>query len=238
MSATANNDEKQLVVTEGAATHLPKNERPVIVFQGLSDDQFDKALALFAPPPRTKPTLWSDTGYTEKLIKVSAFCESVMFVRPNGGLFANKSTSNNFDHVMIQKFRNDDNEFSFSIEEWFADTRGELPASLKNWNPDTPPYDPMPQYATGIDWCAKLTQVDLQFAGFLDLFANAIDLDEKLAAEISRRRHGATTAFGDHQGTQMPEPLTQIASFEQFTPSGLLSGGSSGGMNFGGGGRF
>ena len=233
----ADND-KQIVVSENIATHLPPAQRPVIVFNALTDDQFNKALQLFAPPPRTKPNLWARKEYTKDLIKCAAFCEAVPSMRPDGRVFANNTVTNNFDNCMIQKFRDGDEKFGFAIQEWFTDTltrngKNPIPDALKNWNPDKPPYDLQPKWDSGVDWCAKLTKVDLKYEGFLELLSNCIDLDELLQAEINKRKHGANSTFGVHPSTRMPDPINQQADFEQFTPSGLLGQGQGlfGGRN-------
>lgn len=215
---------KQLVVSEGVSTNLPPAERPVIVFNGLSDEQFSKALQLFAQPPRTKPTLWARPEYTQQLIKCAAFCESAPAIRPTGGLFQSKSISNNFDNCMIQKFRQPDQDYFFSVEEWYADRRGPIPDALKNWDPyeDT---EIMPRFDTNVDWCEELTAWDVQYPGFLDLFSNCIDMDEQLEASINSRKHGANTRFGSggiFPSTQMPAAINQKATFDDFTASSLL----------------
>jgi len=221
-------NEQQIVLREESSA-----ERPVIVLQGLSDEQFTQVMQLFAPPPRTKATLWTQPQYTKTLVKVAAFCESVMYMRPNGGCFASPDVANNLDSCMIQKFRDDNTDFFFSVNEWFNNTRGEVPDLLKNWEPDKEPYDPMPQCPTGVDWCAKLTEIDMQYPGFLDLFSNCIDMDEEFVCEVAKRRHGASTAFGDHAGTKMPSPRQEVADFSNFTPSGLLGFNGGGGLQFG-----
>jgi hypothetical protein len=221
--------DRQLIVSENVAPQLPPGDRPVIVFNALTDAQFEKALALFKPAPRTKPNLWVQKEYTASLCKAAAYCEAAMFTRTNG-CFGNKIVSTNFDGCIIQKFRNNDEDFFFSIDEWFNDSRGELPAILKEWDPKS--EEPMPQVETGVDWYKKLTDIDMQMEGFLDLFVNCIDLEEKMAQEVASRKHAATTAFGDHPGTRMPDPINQNASFGQFTPSGLLGGAGGSGLKF------
>ena len=226
--------DKQVVVTENVATHLPPNERPVIVFGQLSDNQFDKALALFKPPERTMANLWKQKEYTDDLIKVAAFCEAAMFVNPDGGCFTNFIVENNFDNCMIHQYKTDDEDFHFSIREWFNTTRGEVPKELRDWDPKE--YEPMPQVKTNVDWFKKLTDIDRQFNGFLALFSNCIDLEEKVNKEVARRKHAASTAFGDHPGTRMPDPIHQEANFDQFTASKLLADGIGSGLQFGGSG--
>lgn len=224
------NTGKELVVSENVAPELPPGERPVIVFQGLSDAQFDKALALFQPPPRTKFNLWKQKDYNENLIKVAAYCEANMFKRPDGGgCFTRKAIGVNFDTAMIQQFRNDDEDFYFSIDEWYNDSRGEIPAEIKDWDPKG--YEPMPQVETDVDWPRVLTATDLKYPGFLAIFSNCIDLEEKYNAELQKRHQQASTTFGEHDGTKMPDPLNSAAHFQDFTPSTLLTG-ASGGLSF------
>lgn len=236
--STTNEEEKQLTVTDPANTqHLPPAERPVIVFNQLTGDQFDKALALFTPPPRTKATLWKQKPYTKDLIKCAAFCEAVPSMRPTGKLFANISVANNFDNCVIESARdNGDEEMTFSVQEWFSDTltnNGEnpIPDALKNWKPDEPPFELQPEWESGVDWCAKLTKADLEFPGFVELFSSCIDMDEELQREIAKRKHGANATFGTHPSTKMPASRNQAVDFDSFAPSKLI--GSQGSALFG-----
>lgn len=225
--------QKELVVAGPAGSAgSASSERPVIVFNGLNDEQFDRALQLFSPPPRTKPTLWSRPEYRDNLIKAAAFCEAVMYMRPNGNLFANKSIANHFDGMMIEQYRNDNEDFTFSVNEFYSDTRGELPEELQNWDPKD--EKPMPTVTSDVDWADALTDMDLHYPGFLDLMCTCIDLDEKISTEVARYKHSTATTFGDHEGTRMPDPINARANFEEFTPSRLISGGGhSGGLRFG-----
>lgn len=221
---------KQIVVSENIATHLPPSERPVLVFNQLTESQFDKALALFQPPERTQANLWQNTEYTKDLIKVAAFCEAAMYTQKSG-CFTNVIVENNFDNCMINQFKEeDDTEFFFSIKRWFNDTRGEIPIELQKWNPKK--YEPMPQVKTDVDWFKKLTDTDRMFNGFLKLFSHCIDLEEQFNQEVAKRKHCASTTFGEHEGTKMPDPIHQDANFDQFTPSGLLSGNINSGLQF------
>lgn len=222
--------QQQLVVAEGVAEHLPPAERPVIVFNQLSDAQFDRALALFTPAPRTKTNLWTQKTYARNLVKVASYCESAMYARPGGECFSNKYVTTNFDNCMIQRFRNDNPQFFFSVNEWFNDTRGDIPAELLAWDPNG--VDVMPQVETGVDWYKELTETDMQFEGFLDLFANCIDLEEEMAKEVANRKHASSTAFGDHPGTRMPAPINQHANFDNFTATGLMRPGGGSGLYF------
>ena len=215
---------KQLTVT------TPNNASPICF--ALTDAQFTRALAVFAPPPRTKPNLWRDDKYIEELIDVCAYLESVQYMRPNGSCFAQTLVSNHFDHCMKEEFG--ETIERFSIDEWFNDSRGEIPAALRKWDPKG--HEPMPMLDMQVDWYGALTDTDLAYPGFVKLFAKCIKLEEKTEECINRRKHGAMTTFGAHPGerTPMPAPINQQANFDRFTPSGLLSGG--GGLKFKGSG--
>jgi hypothetical protein len=218
---------KQLVVSTNQTGGAP-------ISFALTDAQFERALAIFTPPPRTKPNLWADKTFSEKLIKVSAYLESVQYMRPNGSCFAQTLISNHFDNCMIQKFGGEEEGALevFSVDEWFNDTRGEVADALRNWDPKGD--DPMPALSISADWYGALTETDLQYEGFVSMFANCIDLEEKTEAEIFKRKHGAMTTFGLHPSDQsiMPDAINQQANFDKFTPSGLLGGGGSGGLSF------
>lgn len=224
---------KELVVADTTGpSNLASSDRPVIVFNGLSDDQFNKALALFQPPPRTKPTLWERPAFRDNIIKAAAFCEAAMYNRPNGNLFASQSIANHFDGMMIERFHNDNDDFKFSINEEFNDARGPIPDKLKHWDPKG--VDPMPSVSTDVDWADWLTEMDLRYAGFLDMLCTCIDFDERITAEVTKYKHSASTSFGEHAGTTMPDPIHAKATFEEFTASRLIGGGgSSGGLRFG-----
>lgn len=224
---------KQLVVSSSGASP--------IAF-ALTDAQFSQALTLFAPPPRTKPNLWCskvDPAFIKHITKVVAYLESVQYMRPGGTCFSSTLISNHFDSVMIEKFRETlvaaaeaegdvaAEEATFSIDEWFSDMRGEVPEALLRWDPKK--FEPMPVVPMNVDWYGALTDAELQFDGFVSLFANCIDLEEETAQEISRRKHSASTAFGSHpgEGTRMPAARSQQASFENFTPSRVGTSGMS-----------
>lgn len=226
-------DGKQLVVSSNQSSGAP-------ISFALTDAQFSQALTLFAPPPRTKANLWTskvDPTFIRKLVKVVAYLESVQYMRPGGTCFASTLISNHFDSVMLEKFRetlvaaaaeSEDADLaenaSFSIDEWFTDTRGPIPEALKKWNPKK--FEPMPVVPMQVDWYGALTVAELQFSGFVDLFMNCILLEEETDAEMARRKHGAMTTFGTHpgDGTAMPKAINQQASFENFTPSRVGTG--------------
>jgi|UniRef100_A0A6C0IUI2 hypothetical protein len=222
-------DKQVITVTPDVAT--VDGQRPVIVFNQLSNEQFDKVLALFKPEPRTQANLWRQEDYSKDLIKCAAFCEASMFTNPSGSCFTNIAIENNFDNCMISQFKKDDNGFMFSIREWFTETRGPIPKLLKEWDPNG--YDPMPNVKTNVDWFKKLTDVDRTFPGFLKLLSHCIDLEEDFAQQVSKRKHGASTAFGDHPGTKMPDPIHQDADFGNFTASRLLADRVGAGLQFG-----
>ncbi len=203
---------KQLIVSDRVAFNL-------------SDDQFTKVLAVFQPPPPTKPLLWSTKDFARQLIKVSAYLETVQYVRPSGTCFAKTLISNHFDNSMIEKFGGPDGKFeTFSIDHWFSDIRGEVPKELRDW--DVKGYKPMPRLPMGVDWYGALTDAELAFSGFVSLFENCIDIERETEAEITRIQHECSTAFGDHPSTAMPASAHPSAGFEKFTPSGLLNSGS------------
>lgn len=222
---------KQLVISSNQTSGAP-------ISFALTDAQFEKALTVFAPPPKTKPSLWQNKEYTKNLIKVAAYLDAVQYMRPNGSCFDSQIISNHFDNCMIQQFGgendtvNDGKEFSFSIDEWFNDVRGDVPEELRNWDPQG--VEPMPVIEQTVDWYGALTEQELHFNGFVDLFSNCIDLEELTAAEVAKRKHGAMTTFGDHpsQRTQMPDPINQRANFDNFTPSKLIGSTASAGMQF------
>lgn len=215
--------DKQLVISSNQAEGSP-------ISFALTDAQFERALAVFKPPAPTKPNLWTNKEFSKKLIKVSAYLESVQYMRPNLlCCFSQTLISNHFDNCMIQKFGETEEYFTFSIDEWFNDTRGEVSEKLRNWDPQG--VEPMPQLDIQTDWYGALTETELAYPGFVDLFSNCIDLEEETEAAIAKRKHGASTAFGSHpgeQGTPMPESINHTANFDKFTPSGLLGGGGSG----------
>ena len=245
--AAKDNDEEEeqpsKVSLEGKQLVLSSNQASgaAPISFALTDVQFSQALTLFAPPPRTKANLWTskvDPSFIRKVVKVVAYLESVQYMRPGGTCFASTLISNHFDSVMLEKFRETlvaaaaeaegDAELaenaSFSIDEWFTDTRGPIPDALKKWDPKK--FEPMPVVPMQVDWYGALTEAELQFSGFVELFMNCILLEEETDIEMARRKHGAMTTFGTHpgDGTAMPKAINQQASFENFTPSRVGSG--------------
>ena len=214
--------DRQIIISEQQDGDVAANKQLVFA---LTDEQFERALALYKPAERTKPTLWRNKTFNKNMIKVVAYLESVQYMRQNKKCFSSMIISNHFDNCMIEQFggKDDDAEFTFSIDEWFNDTRGELPDALANWDPKG--HEPMPIVPMHVDWYGQLTRTELQYEGFVDLFANCIDLEEETEREISKRKHGAMTTFGTHPSeyTAMPEPINRQAKFDEFTPSKLLS---------------
>ena len=193
----------------------------------LTDEQFERALSLYTPPPPTKPSLWKNKTFSKDLVLVVSYLESVQYLRPNDGCFSSPIISNNFDNCMIQDYGGGDDDeettFTFSVDEWFNDIRGELPDALKDWDPQG--HEPMPQINMNVDWFDALTKAELAFPGFVSLFSNCINLEEEVGEQIQKRKHMASTAFGSHPAsTKMPDPVNQQADFAQFTPSSLFSG--------------
>lgn len=201
-------DDKQLTVA---------SEGGPIAF-ALTDAQFEKALSVITPPKPTKPNLWRNEAFSEKMVEVAAYLESVQYVRPTGTCFALTMISNHFDNVILEE--NPELE-SFSVDEWFSDTRGEIPEALKDWDPKG--TEPMPQMDLEVDWFQALTDAELQFPGFVTLFANCINLEEKTFQRTQTRKHGAMTTFGGHEGTKMPESRVGQGAFDNFRPSTLLN---------------
>jgi len=238
-------ENKQLVVSTNQTGGAP-------ISFALTDAQFERALAIFTPPPRTKPNLWTskiDTTFIRKVVKITSYLECVQYMRPGGNCFASMLISNHFDNVMIEKFRgafadlandeigDDDGQFTFSIDEWFTNVRGEVPKDLANWNPKK--HLPMPLLDMQVDWYGALTEAELQFEGFVELFANCIALEEETDEAMAKRKLGSMTTFGTHPGDRpaMPAPINQQASFEKFKPSQLL-GNAGGGASFAGSGKL
>lgn len=212
---------KELIVSNTSSTSQ-NAQRPVIVFQGLSDDQFQQALQLFEPPKPTKPSLFLDKTFTLSLADVCAYLEAIQYQRKDAKLFANPMVCNHFDNVMIEKFRTEDNDFSFSINEWFSDTRGEIPKALRDWDPNG--FAPMPTVDITVDWYHAVTEAELAFPGFVTLLKNCMDMEERMLEQLKKRQHQGRLGWNSDasSGTKMPAPVDRASNFSEFTPSGMI----------------
>lgn len=238
--ATLDEQSKQLVV---AAEDVSRG-RPAMTF-ALTDAQFERALSVFQPPKPSKVTLWTskvDPEFMTNLTVVGAFLDSIQYVRPRGGgCFTQPIISTHFDNVVLlmkqERSGGDDDgdddddkedDVKFSIDEWYTDTRGEIPKEMQDWDPHG--IKPMPHNDWHVDWVGALTNMEEELPGFVALFAKCIKLEEETTKILSQRKYGASTAFGDHpsERTAMPLARDRQATMENFTPSGLLSGTSNG----------
>jgi hypothetical protein len=184
---------RELVVSaQGAAA-----SHPIIVFQGLSDDQFSQVLTLFAPKPVTKESLMLSPAVTQQMGAVVGYLESLKYMSANCDVFQEEIVANHFDNVMIEKLN--DPDATFSINEWFNTVRGPLPPEIANYNPDEDAngdYMPTPEY-TGldVDWIRALTDQELAHNGFIALFYNCIQMERQMHVELEKNRsHGRTTS--------------------------------------------
>ncbi len=233
-TANTNSGEgKELIVQPTAAAkplYGQQGSNPIIVFQGLTDDQFSKALSLFQPPPISKVSLFHDATFMGTLAEVVGYMESIQYVRKDAKMFDNTVVSNHFDNVMLAKIEEvegpDVEEAAFfSVNEWFSDTRGPLPKAIKNWDPEG--FEPMPAHeGLKVDWYDELTKMELEYNGYVQLIKNCIDMEEKMQEALNKRRHSGMMQWSDRGGQVMPPPIItgqNQRSGEDFQASKLLS---------------
>ena len=164
-------------------------DRPIIVFQGLSDDQFKQAIALFAPKPETRATLMANPVVTQDLTEAIAHLESRMYVSRETKVFDDAMISNNFDNTLLTMMG--PNAEVFRVNEWFDNARrAHIPKAVLDYNPNLPNGDfmPIPEHKSiTVDWVTLLTDMELRYPGFIPLLANCIRLEKDIQDKITKK---------------------------------------------------
>ena len=164
-------------------------DRPIIVFQGLSDDQFQQAIALFQPKPETRATLMANPVVTQDLTEAIAHLESRMYVSRETKVFDDPMISNNFDNTLVTMMG--PNADVFRINEWFDSARrAHIPKAVLDYNPNLPDGDfmPIPEHKSiTVDWVTLLTDMELRYLGFIPLLANCIRLERDIQDKIAKK---------------------------------------------------
>jgi hypothetical protein len=211
----------QLVVQE-------TEHHPVVVFNGLNQEQLDRALSIFTPPVPTKVSLSMDQQFMLTMAEVVGHMEAIVFLDKTGRLFPNNDIANHFDNVIIQTLEPDEDgdPAKFSVNEWYSDTRGPIPASLQNWDPSG--YAPMPQYeGPKVNWYDELINMELRIPGFVKLIKNCIDLEEVMNRTVQKQRQAAASVWNargfNFEGTKMPDPKPSVElASTNYSPAQML----------------
>lgn len=213
------NTGKQLVIPVTQPDTASGN-KPIVLLQCATEEQFERALQLFQPPEPTKSSLIQDPEFVKNLAEVTGHIEGMAFTDKSGKLFPNPMISNYFENAMMDKTGE-----QFRVNEWFSDTRGELPEAIQKWDPNG--FNPMPEYeGPSVDWYDELTTRELEYPGFVQMLKNCIDLEYTTTNVVMKQRStaGLVAAMGN-SGTKMPKPGPNPAKAvqNQFTPSNLVS---------------
>lgn len=175
-----------------------QQQQPIIVFQGLSDDQFKQALTLFQPRPPTKQSLMIDAEKMKQIGVIAGYLEGIKYNSTEHSTFSEPIVINHFDNVMTTMMK--DRDETFSINEWFADTRGQLPPEWSNYNPNEDAngdYMPAPEYkGLNVDWIGAVINQELDTPGFVSLFYNCIHMQRAMHSELQQSRTAGRSAIG------------------------------------------
>jgi hypothetical protein len=195
-------------------------DRPIIVFQGLSDEQFKQAITLFQPKPETRATLMTNPVVTQDLTEAIAHLESRMYVSRDTKVFNDQMISNNFDNTLLSMMGPDAEVFR--INEWFDGARrAHIPKAVLEYdpNPKNGDFTAMPTHkGITVDWVTLLTDMELRYPGFIALLANCIRIEKDIQDKISKKTQERQVEWDMPQ--RMPAPI------DHGTPMFSLSAGS------------
>lgn len=183
-------------MADGALVVHKDAQRPLLVLNGLNEDELARALTLIddraKPPPPTKLSLMLDAETMQRAARVAAYLESRPYVSNAPGVFSQPLVGNHFDCAMVELLEPDER---FSINEWFFEYMKTLPPEVRRYEPSLREQDdsymPMPEWRRlNIDWLHALVETELRYAGFIKLLANCVDMQETLLEEMARYRIG------------------------------------------------
>lgn len=228
MSSAAGGGRELIVHGGGGGATEGVGARPIIVFQSLSDAQFDKALQLFQPVKKTKFTLMADAELTRQMATVAGYLESIQYTSGSSQVFSEKMVANHFDNAVTKLLPED--EPPFVINEWVADIRSEVatPPEIAKYNPNADQNDdymPMPEYkGLNVDWLDVLSEQELAIPGFVAVFYNCLQMQRTIQAEVQRNRtYNSPLMCGAEQSHRRPpSPKVDNAALLEITTSALL----------------